>query len=157
MALRHFLQQSEAPLPTDDQTPHWLLVMDHHQARIFRSNIPGVAPQRILPNEPEGHLHTLHDSAEVARGKEEPDANSFFVPVAHSLQKAAQILIFGTGTGTSSEMVQFFNWLKVHHADLAARVSGCVTVDEHHLTNDQLLTKAREFYSKAALAETQTA
>jgi hypothetical protein len=44
-------------------------------------------------------------------------------------------------------MVQFIAWLKVHHADLAKRIIGSLVVDEHHLTESQLLAKAREFYA----------
>jgi hypothetical protein len=67
--------------------------------------------------------------------------------VAQALQAAEQILILGTGTGTSSEMDQFVAWLKLHHPGLAKRIIGSLVVDEHHLTEGQLLAKAREFYA----------
>src|ERR1017187_10842110 len=36
MALRHFLERSEtAPPATDKKETHWLLVIDHHEARLF--------------------------------------------------------------------------------------------------------------------------
>ncbi len=50
----------------------------------------------------------------------------------------------------SSEMDQFVNWLKLHHGGLATRISGCIIVDEHHLTEGQLLAKAREYFATAA-------
>ena len=37
--------------------------------------------------------------------------------------------------------------LKKNHADLSKRVVGSITVDEHHLTDDQLLAKAREMFA----------
>jgi hypothetical protein len=37
----------------------------------------------------------------------------------------------------------------LHHPELAKRIIGSVVVDEHHLTVDQLLEKAREFYANA--------
>jgi hypothetical protein len=36
--------------------------------------------------------------------------------------------------------------LKRNHKHLAKRVVGSVVVDEHHLTEDQLLAKARELF-----------
>jgi imidazoleglycerol phosphate dehydratase HisB len=36
--------------------------------------------------------------------------------------------------------------LKLHHPDIAKRVVGSIVVDEHHLTEDQLLAKARELF-----------
>jgi hypothetical protein len=150
MALRHFLERSEMPPPeTNEKEAHWLLVIDHHEARIFRSEMHGALPQQILPHEPDDYFRHAHNSKDFSRGQEKPDPNSFFEPVAQALPAAGQILIFGTGTGTSSEMDQFIAWLMLHHPELAKRIIGSVVVDEHHLTVDQLLEKAREFYANA--------
>ena len=54
--------------------------------------------------------------------------------------------MFGTGTGSSSAMEQLLLNLKAHHHDLAERVVGSVVVNEQHLTEDQLLAKAREYF-----------
>ena len=152
MSLRHFLKKSETiPTQADAKDAHWLLLIDHHEARIFRSEMHGDLPQKILPAEYSQHTR---DSGDVSRGKEEPDATGFFKPVAVALQAAAQILIFGTGTGTSSEMDQFTAWLNKHHPELAKRIVGSVVVDEQHLTDDQLLAKAREFYAAASQSKT---
>jgi len=45
-------------------------------------------------------------------------------------------------------MEQFVGWLKTHHAELSKRVAGSLVVDEHHLTEGQLLAKARDFLKK---------
>ncbi len=148
MALRHFLERSETPAPeTNDREMHWLLVIDHHEARIFRSEIHGSVPQQILPHEPDNHFRHAHNAKDFSRGQEKPDPNSFFEPVAKALQPAGQILVFGSGTGMSSEMDQFITWMAGHHPELAQRIIGSLVVDEHHLTTDQLLEKAREFYA----------
>lgn len=155
MALRHFLEQSEAAPPaTDAKDAHWLLVIDHREARVFRSEIHGAQPENILPHEAKEYFHHARNSAEVSRGKEKPDPNSFFEPVAKAMDGAGQILIFGPGTGEGSEMEQFIAWLKTHRPDMAGRIVGSVAVDEHHLTTDELLAKARDFYANAALAHT---
>jgi hypothetical protein len=149
MALRHFLEQSETiPPETDAKAAHWLLVIDHHAARIFRSEIHGAQAGRILPHDAKEHFNQVQDAEEDSRGKEKPDPNSFFEPVAKALQAAGQILIFGTGTGSSSEMDQFITWLKTHHPEMASRIIGSLAVDEQHLTNDQILAKAREFFTR---------
>jgi len=151
MTLRHFLEKSETlPPAADIKESHWLLVIDHHDARIFRSEIHGTIPQRILPHEPEAHLRLAKDAKDFSRGRDKPDPNSFFQPVASVLQAGGQILILGTGTGSSSEMEQFIAWFKLHHPDQARQIIGSLVVDEHHLTDDQLLAKARVFYVQAA-------
>ena len=148
MTLRHFLEHSEAAAPdTPEREPHWLLVIDHHEARIFRAELEGGVPQRILPHKPDDYFRHAHDSKSSSRGQEQPDPKDFFEPVTEVLQVAGPILIFGNGTGTSSEMHQFIEWLKLHHPQVAERIIGSLTVDESHLSEGQFLAKAREFYA----------
>ncbi len=154
MSLRHFLEKSaEAPAGIEAEESHWLLVIDHYDARIYRTEMHGAIPQRIQPQEPEAHMRLASDAKDYSRGKDKPDPNSFFKPVASVLQAGGQILIFGTGAGTSNEMEQFIVWLKLHHPDQARHIIGSLVVDEHHLTEDQLLAKALEFYAKAAKSD----
>jgi hypothetical protein len=153
MAVRHFLEQSETPPPeTNHKEAQWLVVIDHHEARIYRSAAPGAVPQQIRPHAPEDFFRHAHNSKEFSRGQEKPNPNSFFEPVAGVLNCAGEILIFGSGTGTSSEMDQFIAWLKLSRPELAKRIVGSLVVDENHLTEDQILAKAREFYASAPLS-----
>jgi hypothetical protein len=128
MVLRHFIEQSET-MPKqeakEDET-HWLVVIDHHEARIFRSEMHGAIPQQILPHKLEDYFRHARNSKEFSKGKEKPDPNSM-----------------------SSEVDQFIAWLKLHHPELSKRMIGSQVVDESHLTGDQLLAKAREFYAIA--------
>lgn len=147
--LRHFLERSDRPVSPAGGAgeTHWLVVIDHHEARIFRSEMRGAVPQQILPHEPAAFFRHTHNSKDFSRGQEKPDPNSFFEPVAKVLQSPGPILVFGGGKGTGSEMEQFITWLKSQHPELARRIIGTVVVDEHHLTGPQLLAQAREFYA----------
>jgi hypothetical protein len=148
MALRHFLEKSDSPpAGAEKAQSYWLLVIDHHEARIYRPEMDGAVPEQILPHEPADFFRHAHNSKDFARGREKPDPNSFFEPIARALQDAGQILVFGSGKGTGSEMEQFIAWLKIHHHELAGRIIGAETIDEHHLTKAQLLAKAREFHA----------
>lgn len=149
MKIRHFLERTAQPAPaaTAAET-HWLVLIDHHQVRIFHSARHGVAAEKVLPHEPDDYFRHAPNSKDFARGQEKPNPNNFFEPIAKALQGASQILIFGNGTGMASEMEQFVGWLQVHHAELAKRVIGTLTVDAHHQTDGQLLAVAREFYAR---------
>lgn len=157
MNLRHFLERSEPPATAAgdagngaDKAANWLVVINHHEARIYRSAATGATAQQVRPHAPEDFFRHAPHSKDFSRGQEKPDPNSFFAPVAAVLQGADKILLFGGGTGTGSEMDQFVLWLRRHHAELALRIIGTETIDEHHLTEPQMLAKAREYYAKHA-------
>ncbi len=154
MTIRHFLQRSEKAVSLEmNPQARCLLLINHHEARIFHSDNPGTVPEVIPSHQAADTTHVSHASKEFSRGEEKPDPNHFFTPVAVALQAAGQILIFGSGSGTANERDQFVAWLNVHRADLARRVVGTQIVDEHHLTDAQLLAKARDFYAIPEAAE----
>ena len=151
MQIRHYLQRSSAamPEPAPDGT-HLLVVIDHRQARIYKAELHGSVPQRITPYDPYGFGRNLHYVQDDSNGQRKPERTSFYEAVAKTMQDAVKVLVFGGGTGASSAMDQLVNELKRHHPELAKRVIGALVVNEQHLTQDQLLAKAREFYVHVA-------
>jgi hypothetical protein len=148
MKIRHFLKETDGVPPEGPSGDiHMLVVINHHEARLYRAEMRGTVPEKILPHDPDEFFRHAHNSKDFARGREKPDPNSFFEPVARALRTASRILVFGSGTGTSSEMDQFVSWLQSHHADLAGRIVGTVVIDEHHITEAQLLSQARTAYA----------
>ena len=147
MHVRHFLERSEtlAPIPATAGT-HLLVVIDHREARIFSTEMHGSVPQRIMPYDPFGFDRDLHYNQDDANGQRKPEKKAFYEAVAKTLTGAKQILIFGTGTGNSSAMEVLVAELKQNHHDIAQHIIGTFAVDEHHLTEDQLLAKARELF-----------
>jgi hypothetical protein len=151
MELRRFIEKSETAAAGEPGTEaQWLVVINHHEARIYRSEMKGAVPETILPHEPSDYFRHAHNSKDFSRGQEKPDPNSFFEPVAAALKGPGKILVFGTGKGTSSEMEQFVAWTGKHHPEMAARIIGSVVIDEHHLSEAQLLSKARGFHAGSA-------
>jgi hypothetical protein len=151
MALRHFLQRSGMAPPPAGAATHWLLAIDHHEARIFQTEMHGAVPQQVVAHGPDRYFRHAHNSQDFSRGQEKPDENSFFAPVADALPAPGQILVFGSGTGSGSEMDQFIAWVQLHRPEVGRRIIGSQAVDGHHLTVAQLLAKAREFYAARQL------
>jgi hypothetical protein len=148
MQLRHFLERSETPAPPPAKPgTHLLVVIDHREARIYSTELHGSVPQKITPYDPFGFGRDLHYNQDDSNGQRKPEQKSFYEAIAKTLRGAQQIVMFGTGTGASSAMEQLLLDLKKHHHELAERVVGSIAVDEHHLTEDQLLAKAREFFN----------
>jgi hypothetical protein len=148
MEIRHFIERSGAAA----QTPpaggaHLLVVIDHRQARVYQAELHGSVPQRITPYNPGGFGRHLHYVQDDSNGQRKPERKSFYEAVAKTLQGAAKVLIFGSSTGASSAMEQLLSELKHHHPDVARHIVSSIVVNEQHLSDDQLLAKARKFYT----------
>jgi hypothetical protein len=136
-----------ATLDEREGAPHLLVVIDHHEARVYRTEVHGAVPVRLVPYDPHGYGRHLHSAHEWTDGKRQPERKSFYEAVAKTLRGAEQVLLFGSGTGRSSAMEQLLADLRDHHPDVAEKVVGSVLVDAHHTTENQLLAQAREFYA----------
>jgi hypothetical protein len=160
MDLRRFLAESDGSSatltpPIGSQGTHLLVVIDHRVARIYKSELRGTVPERLIPYDRDGHGRHLHHVEDHGNGQRKPEDPGFYETVAATLRGAEQILLFGSGTGSASAMDQLCAALAHHHADLAKRVVGSIVVDEHHLTEDQLLAQARAFYEGLEMHETR--
>lgn len=151
MKIRHFIERSDEAIETTANAPtHLLVVIDHRQARIYKADLHGTVPQRITPYDPDGSGRHLHNVEDEANGQRKPERKSFYEAIAASLRGAEQILIFGSSIGASSAMEQLMTELKRFHGDIASHIAGSIVIDEQHMTEDQVLARAREFYSKPA-------
>lgn len=156
LKIRHFIERSGGVVPQPEpEGAQLLVVIDHREARIYKTVLHGSVPDRIEPFDPHGFGRHLHYVEDDSNGQRKPERKSFYEAVARSLHGAGQILLFGTGTGASSAMLQLIDELKQHHPDVARQIVGSLAVDEHHLTEDALLAKAREFYRSLVTAEVE--
>jgi hypothetical protein len=152
MHIRHFLEQSNAPTEAIvAEGVHLLVVIDHREARIYKAELHGSMPERIVPYDPDGSRRHLHNVDNDSNGQRQPEIRAFYEAIAQTLKSAEKILIFGSSTGSSSAMDYLLAELKEHHPDLAQRVVGTIVVNEQHMTEDQLLAQARSFYATAEL------
>ncbi len=151
LAIRRFLETSGeiAGPPPPATGVQLLVVIDHHEAKVYRTESHGAVAQRIVPYDPRGFGRHLRSENPETDGKRQPERKSFFEAVAATLRGADAIVIFGTGTGESSAMDQLLADLKHNHHDVAEHIIGSVVVDEHHLTEGQLLAQAREIFARS--------
>jgi hypothetical protein len=146
--IRHFLERSSIPIEaTLAEGDHLLIVINHRETRIYRTELRGSVPERITPYDPEGKHRHLHNVADDANGQHQPELKSYYEAITQTLGDPEKILIFGSSTGASSAMEYLLTDLKENHPDLAKRVIGAIVVNEPHMTEDQLLAEARSFYA----------
>lgn len=151
MKIRHFLERTSAP-PQEPAAPglHLLVVLDHREARVFKTELHGSAPQRITPYDPHDSHRHLRYVQNDSNGQRKPELKPFYEAIARTLSGADKILILGSATGSSSAMDHLLAELKQHHHEIAQHVAGTIVVNEQHMSEDQLLAKARDFYAKDA-------
>jgi hypothetical protein len=107
----------------------------------------GAIPQRLTPYDPHGFRHHLHSQNMMTDGHRAPERKSYYEAIAKTLRGAEQILIFSNGTGESNALQELLNDLKHNHHDVAEHIVGSMLISENHQTEEQLLAKAREFFS----------
>ncbi len=132
-----------------DAAPNLVVVIDHHEAKVYRTETREGETERIVPYDPHGHGRHLHSAHEETDGKRVPERKSYYEAVAKTLAGAGGIVLFGSGTGRSSAMDQLMADLKDHHPAVAAKVVAAVVVDAHHTTEPQLLAQARALFADA--------
>lgn len=82
-----------------DTAPHLLVVIDHQEAKVYRTEVHGAVPVSITPYDPHGYKKHLHSAHEWTDGKRQPERKSFCEAIAKTLHGAKQVLLFGSGTG----------------------------------------------------------
>jgi len=149
--LRHFLDQTpDAVRPTAASGTHMLVVIDHREARVYATDLQGSVPARIVPDDPHGFDRELRNDQNDGDGKRRPERKEFYEAIAKAVRGAHSILLFGGGTGESSAMDHLLAELKHSHPEEAKHVVGTLTIDEKHVTEGELLAKARAFHASLA-------
>jgi hypothetical protein len=148
LAIRHFLEKLSETTETSTVAAgaELVVVIDHHEAKIYRTVSREAVPARFEPYDPHGFGRHLRSENPETSGRREPERKSFYEAIAATLRGADAIVIFGAGTGESSATEHLLAELKHHHRDLVPHIIGSFVVDEHHQTEGQLLAQAREAF-----------
>ena len=150
--IRRFLKQSDAPDGEQkEEGSDFLLVLNHSEARIYRTVDSEAKPIHIEPYDPHGWDKHVHNSKETARPHTSALHHEFYEKIANALNGEGRILVFGSGKGSSQECDQMFEDLKHKHSDIAKRVMGLENLDLSHMTENEMLAKARETFAKPAI------
>ncbi len=143
--IRRLLKASEAH-DAGDAGLNVLMVIDHEEARIFRTADKGSVPEQVEHDDSDGLKSRVRSAHPQPGQSEQTNYDAYYAEVAKSLADADKILIFGSGTGTSSAMDTFVTWVKKHAPNMSDKIVGAIVVDQSHMSEGQLLAKAREFY-----------
>lgn len=114
---------------------NYVVWMDSENAHIFALGQNGVTKSTFEKTGVAHHTTNKKDQ------KADSDQEHFFRDLAIKLKDAEQLLLMGPGLGKT----HFQTHLKTHHTNgLADRIVG--SENSEHLTDKQVLAKAREYY-----------
>ena len=145
--LRKFLKSSDAHKISGNLPVQVLLVLDHAEARVYRSKAPDAQSIHIEPSDPRGWERHVHSHHVYARPPVSDPHKEYFEKITSALAGAEQVLVFGDGSGSSQESDHFLQDLHEHDPALAKNVVGVMKVDLSHMTEGEVLEKARELFS----------
>ncbi|WP_243971789.1 hypothetical protein [Methylobacterium sp. J-026] len=162
--LRHLMEEAGlsahstelmAPGPASAENDA-LIVVDHHEARIYRldpETVGKTAETTLRPYDPHGYIHHLtHKEGGTYPGQRAPENMAFYDGIVASVRDAPRIAIVGhgTGTGKSSAMSVLSRRLGEHHHATQGRVVATANVDLSAATDGQLLALGRTMLNRDA-------
>ncbi len=146
--LRHFVSSSLAhPDPSAQPALDLLIVIDHHEARIFATDMPshGTTQENIRPYDPHHFLHHLtHKDQPREHGQRAHEDATFYDRIAQAVVNAARIVIIGHGTGKSDAADHLVAYIHKNHSQTGQKILCELTADLSHITAPQLIALARE-------------
>ncbi|MCJ2046845.1 hypothetical protein MKK58_20220 [Methylobacterium sp. J-078] len=160
--LRHLMQDAglspysteileASPTPAESDA---LIVVDHHDARIYRLDpeiVGGETETTLRPYDPNGSIHHLsHKEDGNYRGQRAPEDLGYYDRIAAAVVNAPRIAIVGHGTGKASAMAVLADRLREHHYETQGRVVATATIDLSAATDGQLLALGREMLTRDA-------
>ena len=127
-------------------SPDLLVVVDHHEARLYHLDVRSadLLDHGIRPYDPH---HLLRHGSHNDQGREQrqrtPEDHAFYESIAQAVLPARAIVVIGHGTGRSNAAHQLVEFLHQHHSDTASKVVSEVVADLSSLTAPQLLDLGR--------------
>jgi hypothetical protein len=157
LALRKFLMQalwaadplSEASARADPAAPNLMVVVDHHEAKIYQVDVTAddAATHVIRPYDPHHFLHHLaHKDQSSEQGQRAPEDHGYYEKIAAAVSLGGKIVVVGHGTGKSNAAHHLANYLRTHHSETWRHVVKEIVSDLSSVTDPQLLEMARDAF-----------
>jgi hypothetical protein len=127
--------------------PDLMVVMDHHQAKIYRVEplSHDVRELTIRPYDPHHFQHHLtHKDQSRERGQRTPEDHAYYAQIAAALGAGGRLVVVGHGSGKSNAAHHLVEYLREHHGETYRRIVREMVVDLSSETPAQLLALAQQ-------------
>lgn len=159
--LKHFLAMaglqptdgaslSSATLSAGEDERTWIVLIDHHQARLFEvrgDSQHAASPIVFTPDDSDGSRRRVehrqgNDDHDGGHASEDAD---YYERVCEALKPATRIIVLSDGKGRSSAGAYLVGHLKQHHAELAQQLAVSERVDLSHLSDGEAVSAGLAF------------
>ena len=133
--------------------PDLLIVIDHHEARLYHLDLQSTETRAhvIRPYDPHRfRYHLTHKDLSRERGQRAPEDPSFYAGLAEAVGSARAIVVIGHGAGHCNAADRLVEFLRLHHPDTFHKVTRVVVADLSSLTPPQLLVLGRRALSSSS-------
>jgi hypothetical protein len=123
---------------------HCIILIDHHQARLFGLGGEGedpTTPRVLKPADAHGSTRRV----EHKQGNRDHDGghstedSAWYERVSTELNAAGAIVVFSDGKGRSSAGAYLVDYLERHHPGIAKRIVADERVDISHLSDGEIV------------------
>ena len=131
---------------TSAASPDLLVVVEHHEARLFHLDIRSadLIDHVIKPYDPHHILHHLaHKDQSREPGQRAPEDHTFYERIAQAAVLAGRVVVIGHGEGHSNAADHLMEYVRQHHPAIFQKMVCELSADLSALTAPQLLALGR--------------
>lgn len=124
-----------------------VVALTQDEARIWATGLEkGAKPEKVFaPDEKSSHHHVRQMQHNQGHSSD-PVEKGYFDVLGKHLSGASEILLLGHGEGKANAMLRFVQYMERHNPLVAKRIVGAVDADLNSLTENQVLSKARDWF-----------
>ena len=124
-----------------------VVALTQDDARIWATGLEkGTHPEKIYAPDEKGLHHHVRQMQHRGGHGTDPVEKGFFDMLGRHLEDASEILLLGHGEGKANAMLRFTQYMERHNPTVAKKVIGAVDADLKALTENQILSKARDWF-----------
>lgn len=124
-----------------------LVALTQDEARIWATGLAkGTHPERVFAPDEKGLHHHVRQMQHRGGHESDPAEKGYFDLLASDLASASEILLLGHGEGKANAMLRFTQYVERHNPKVAEKVIGAIDADLNALTENQILSKARDWF-----------
>ena len=124
-----------------------MIALTQDEARIWAAGLDKDSlPEKIYAPADKGSHHHVRQTQHQGGHSGDPKEWGYFDVIAESVKEASGILLIGHGEGKANAVLRFTQFVERNNPEVAKKVIGAVDINLNALTENELLSIARNWY-----------